>query len=132
MTTLASDVGSPLGAVANLRGRAWVALLIWLGASAIAIFFALVVSDSTLVDGSYLPRGGDFVCCHARKPIIACIIFADMIQTQILIIAGAIGAGPFAIGVRRAKFPAFRASGISTWPHRSAHAAMKPVWIAGS
>lgn len=72
MTTLASDLGSPLVTVANLRGRAWVALLIWLGASTLAIFFALVVSDSTLVDGAYLPRGNDSFY-HARRILDAAV-----------------------------------------------------------
>ena len=35
------------------------AIAIWLGASALAVFFALLVSDSTFVEGMVLPRGND-------------------------------------------------------------------------
>jgi hypothetical protein len=49
-----------------------IALFLWLAASAIAIFFALLVTDSTLVDGSYLPRGNDSFY-HARRILDAAV-----------------------------------------------------------
>lgn len=72
MTTLASDLAPLAVTAANPRNRTWVAVLLWLGASAIAIFFALLVSDSTLVDGTYLPRGNDSFY-HARRILDAAV-----------------------------------------------------------
>jgi hypothetical protein len=72
MTTLASQPSAALATgISRLNGTP-LALLIWLAASAIAIFFALLVTDSTLVDGSYLPRGNDSFY-HARRILDAAV-----------------------------------------------------------
>ena len=67
MTTLSSELGTPATPVA--RGRSlphlW-SVLIWLVATLIAVFFAVILRDSTVVDGSYLPRGNDSFY-HARR-----------------------------------------------------------------
>ena len=47
-------------------------MLIWLIASAITVFFALIVRDSTIIDGTYLPRGNDSFY-HARRILDAAI-----------------------------------------------------------
>ena len=59
----------PLG---SPRARLLSLIAIWLAASAIAIFFALVLQDSTTISGVYLPRGNDSFY-HARRILDAAI-----------------------------------------------------------
>jgi hypothetical protein len=47
-------------------------LLVLLAATALAVFFALIVHDSTIFDGAYLPRGNDSLY-HARRILDAAI-----------------------------------------------------------
>src|SRR5215471_20614641 len=58
--------------LADPTRRRVVSVAIWLGASAIAVFFALLLRDSTIVDGLYLPRGNDSFH-HARRILEAAI-----------------------------------------------------------
>jgi hypothetical protein len=46
--------------------------LIWAAATLIAVFFALLVRDSTIIDGAYLPRGNDSFY-HARRILDAAV-----------------------------------------------------------
>src|SRR5688572_1259000 len=46
--------------------------LIFVGGALIAVFFALLVRDSTIIDGVYLPRGNDSFY-HARRILDAAI-----------------------------------------------------------
>ena len=46
--------------------------VIWLAGALIAVFFALLVRDSTIIDGVYLPRGNDSFY-HARRILDAAI-----------------------------------------------------------
>jgi hypothetical protein len=74
MTTLASQPTPSLATtttVGRLNGTPF-AWLIWLAASGIAIFFSLLVSDSTIVAGDYLPRGNDSFY-HARRILDAAV-----------------------------------------------------------
>ena len=64
---------------------------------------------------------------HAIEPIIARVEFADMVEAEILIIAGTIGRGRLTARVRCPKFAGFRTTWIGAVPPRPAHAAMKPV-----
>lgn len=72
MSTLAPQL---VDARAKADGRAllkvW-SVAIWLVAALIAVFFALVVRDSTVIDGVYLPRGNDSFY-HARRILDAAV-----------------------------------------------------------
>jgi hypothetical protein len=46
--------------------------VMWLGGALLAVFFALLVRDSTIIDGVYLPRGNDSFY-HARRILDAAI-----------------------------------------------------------
>jgi hypothetical protein len=46
--------------------------VLWLGAALIAAFFALIIRDSTIIDGLYLPRGNDSFY-HARRILDAAV-----------------------------------------------------------
>lgn len=69
MTAIVPDVraGASRGLSAGLA-----ALLIWAGAILIAAFFALILRDSTVIDGVYLPRGNDSFY-HARRILDAAV-----------------------------------------------------------
>jgi hypothetical protein len=73
MSTLAPHVGR---AGARSYGDGWRldiwSVAIWLAAALIAVFFALVVRDSTVIDGAYLPRGNDSFY-HARRILDAAV-----------------------------------------------------------
>jgi hypothetical protein len=65
--------------VPDVRSGAWrgampdlPACLIWAGTVLIAVFFALLVRDSTIFDGVYLPRGNDSFY-HARRILDAAV-----------------------------------------------------------
>src|SRR5436190_4794874 len=63
------------GASRNARGGAFRYTadgLIFLGGALVAVFFALLVRDSTIIDGVYLPRGNDSFY-HARRILDAAI-----------------------------------------------------------
>jgi hypothetical protein len=55
-----------------MRTPAWLTVGLWLVATAIAVFFALIVRDSTIIDGVYLPRGNDSFY-HARRILDAAV-----------------------------------------------------------
>lgn len=72
MTTLAPEIGVPMARPLSPRERTFGAIAIWLGASVIAVFLALMLNDSTFVDGAYLPRGNDSFY-HARRILDAAV-----------------------------------------------------------
>ena len=45
---------------------------VWLGATLIAVFFALLLRDSAIIDGVYLPRTNDSLY-HARRILDAAV-----------------------------------------------------------
>lgn len=58
-----------------VAGRLWPNLatgMIWFVSASLAVFFALLVSDSTIIDGAYLPRGNDSFY-HARRILDAAV-----------------------------------------------------------
>jgi len=62
---------SAYGRDAGLRAHL-TTVAIWLGAVLIAAFFALLIRDSTIIDGVYLPRGNDSFY-HARRILDAAV-----------------------------------------------------------
>lgn len=57
---------------ASSRSTGLTTAVIWLGAALIAAFFALLIRDSTIIDGVYLPRGNDSFY-HARRILDAAV-----------------------------------------------------------
>jgi len=72
MTTPAPELGTPARqATPRARPELW-SVAIWLATALIATFFALIVHDSTVVDGAYLPRGNDSLY-HAKRILDAAV-----------------------------------------------------------
>ena len=70
-TVTAFDVAA-LGSRKADRRLAVASIAIWLAASLIAVFFALVGQEATVVDGIYVPRGNDSFY-HARRILDAAV-----------------------------------------------------------
>lgn len=68
--SIPSEIANP-GRNARSRETA-VLLCIWLVATAIAVFFSMLLKDSTYLNGSYIPRGSDSLY-HARRILDAAI-----------------------------------------------------------
>ncbi len=66
-------VANPVGqSTPRARALEPVAVLIWLAACAITVFFALLLVDSAIVDGLYMPRTNDSLY-HARRIVDAAV-----------------------------------------------------------
>ena len=50
----------------SAQWQRWAPIVLWLGATAIAVFFALLVIDTTYFEGEYIPLGNDSFY-HARR-----------------------------------------------------------------
>jgi hypothetical protein len=73
MSTIAPETRAPGSSSAGARSRLDVrSIAVWLGASLIAVFFALIVRDSTIIDNIYVPRGNDSLY-HARRILDAAV-----------------------------------------------------------
>jgi len=73
MSTSAPELGSPTThAIEGSRLPGLRSVALWLAATLIATFFALIVYDSTFVGGEYLPRGNDSLY-HARRILDAAV-----------------------------------------------------------
>jgi hypothetical protein len=73
MTALAPNLATTIPPITGKRPLPdpW-NLLVWLIASAVAVYFALIVKDSSVLDGNWLPRGNDSFY-HARRILDAAI-----------------------------------------------------------
>jgi hypothetical protein len=70
---MAMNESHPLAGIAARVGKIDpAAVLIWLTASAIAIFLALILVDSAVIDGLYIPRTNDSLY-HARRILDAAV-----------------------------------------------------------
>ena len=72
MSTLASNLrvaapGTSASGIPNLYS-----IGVWLGATLITVFFALLLRDSAIIDGAYLPRTNDSLY-HARRILDAAV-----------------------------------------------------------
>jgi hypothetical protein len=71
-TSAIASALAALGSRTAERRTALLSIAIWLAAALIAIFFALVGQEATVVDGVYVPRGNDSFY-HARRILDAAV-----------------------------------------------------------
>ena len=72
MSTLASKIGVPSPSAPSRALPDLYSIGVWLSATSITIFFALLLRDSAVIDGAYLPRTNDSFY-HARRILDAAV-----------------------------------------------------------